>query len=108
MFAYLLESERKACNPLSFCKTYTMDHQPLHTGEQKDMAERTEEMTPELKDVVKYKYKYVCNTSFLHLFHPAPFQISVAHDSLFRCKRASTQVNDVSIEDLFSQQKKWL
>ena len=43
-----------------------------------------------------------------HLFHPAPFQISVAHDSLFRCKRASTQVNDVSIEDLFSQQKKWL
>ena len=39
MFAYLLESERKACNPLSFCKTYTMDHQPLHTSEQKDMAE---------------------------------------------------------------------
>ena len=39
MGAYLLESERKACNPLSFCKTYTMDHQPLHTGEQKDMAE---------------------------------------------------------------------
>ena len=27
MFAYLLESERKAYNPLSFCKTYTMDHQ---------------------------------------------------------------------------------
>ena len=39
MFAYLLKSERKAYNPLSFCKTYTMDHQPLHTGEQKDMAE---------------------------------------------------------------------
>lgn len=60
MFAYLLESERKAYNPLSFCKTYTMDHQPLNTGEQKDMAEffidllsKTEEMTPELKDVVK-------------------------------------------------------
>ena len=34
MFAYLLESERKAYNPLSFCKTYTMDHQPLNTGEQ--------------------------------------------------------------------------
>ena len=29
MFAYLLESERKAYNPLSFCKTYTMDHQVM-------------------------------------------------------------------------------
>jgi ubiquitin carboxyl-terminal hydrolase 34 len=60
MFAYLLESERKAYNPLSFCKTYTMDQQPLNTGEQKDMAEffidllsKMEEMTPELKTVVK-------------------------------------------------------
>ncbi len=60
MFAYLLESERKAYNPLSFCKTYTMDQQPLNTGEQKDMAEffidllsKMEEMTPELKSVVK-------------------------------------------------------
>ena len=91
MGAYLLESERKVYNPLSFCKTYTMDHQPLHTGEQKDMAEL-----------------FIDLINFLHLFHTAPFQISVAHDSLFRCKRASTQVNDVSIEDLFSQQKKWL
>ncbi|KAJ8971929.1 hypothetical protein NQ314_000472, partial [Rhamnusium bicolor] len=39
MFAYLLESERKAYNPRSFCKVYTMDHQPLNTAEQKDMAE---------------------------------------------------------------------
>ena len=60
MFAYLLESERKAYYPVSFCKTYTMEHQPLNTGEQKDMAEffidllfKTEEMTPELKEVVK-------------------------------------------------------
>ena len=66
MFAYLLESERKAYNPLSFCKTYTMDQQPLNTGEQKDMAEffidllsKTEEMTPELKNVVK---KTFCGT----------------------------------------------
>ena len=35
MFAYLRDSERKAYNPLSFCKTYEMDHQPLNTGEQK-------------------------------------------------------------------------
>lgn len=60
MFAYLLESERKAYNPRSFCRVYQMDHQPLNTGEQKDMAEffidlvsKLEEMTPELKDLVK-------------------------------------------------------
>ncbi len=52
------ESERKAYNPRSFCKVYTMDKQPLNTGEQKDMVEfftdlisKLEEMGPEL---VKY------------------------------------------------------
>lgn len=66
MFAYLRDSERKAYNPLSFCKTYEMDHQPLNTGEQKDMAEffidllsKMEEMSPELKNVVK---KLFCGT----------------------------------------------
>lgn len=60
MFAYLLESERKAYNPRSFCRVYQMDHQPLNTGEQKDMAEffidlvsKLEEMTSDLKDLVK-------------------------------------------------------
>lgn len=60
MFIYLLESERKAYNPKSFCKVYNMDHQPLNTGEQKDMTEfftdlisKLEEMTPELKEMVK-------------------------------------------------------
>jgi len=55
MFTFLLESERKAYNPRSFCKVYTMDHQPLNTGEQKDMTEfftdlitKLEEMGPEL------------------------------------------------------------
>ncbi len=49
------ESERKAYNPRSFCKVYTMDKQPLNTGEQKDMVEfftdlitKLEEMGPEL------------------------------------------------------------
>lgn len=49
------ESERKAYNPRSFCKVYTMDHQPLNTGEQKDMTEfftdlisKLEEMGPDL------------------------------------------------------------
>lgn len=60
MFAYLMESERKAYNPRSFCRVYQMDHQPLNTGEQKDMAEffidmvsKLEEMTPELKQLIK-------------------------------------------------------
>lgn len=60
MFAYLTESERKSYNPRSFCRVYQMDHQPLNTGEQKDMAEffidlvsKLEEMTPELKAMVK-------------------------------------------------------
>ena len=39
MFAYLQESFRKAYNPRTFCKTYSMDKQPLNTGEQKDMTE---------------------------------------------------------------------
>lgn len=66
MFAYLLESERKSYNPRSFCRVYQMDHQPLNTGEQKDMAEffidlvsKLEEMTLELKDLVK---KLFCGT----------------------------------------------
>lgn len=60
MFAYLMESERKSYNPRSFCRVYQMDHQPLNTGEQKDMAEffidlvsKLEEMTPELKHLIK-------------------------------------------------------
>lgn len=60
MFAYLLESERKAYNPRSFCRVYTMNHEPLNTGEQKDMAEffidlvsKLEEMTSDLKNLVK-------------------------------------------------------
>lgn len=60
MFAYLAESERKSYNPRSFCRAYQMDHQPLNTGEQKDMAEffidlvsKLEEMTPDLKHLIK-------------------------------------------------------
>lgn len=60
MFAYLMESERKSYNPRSFCRVYQMDHQPLNTGEQKDMAEffidlvsKLEEMSPDLKTLIK-------------------------------------------------------
>ncbi|KAK6998655.1 ubiquitin carboxyl-terminal hydrolase 34-like isoform X2, partial [Biomphalaria glabrata] len=60
MFAYLQESERRAYNPKSFCKTYTMDRCPLNTGEQKDMQEfftdiitKLEETSSEMKTVIK-------------------------------------------------------
>jgi ubiquitin carboxyl-terminal hydrolase 34 len=74
MFAYLMESERKAYNPRSFCKVYTMDHQPLNTAEQKDMAEffidlvsKLEEMTPALKTVVKKLFCGVLSNNVVSL-----------------------------------------
>ncbi|CAH1127870.1 unnamed protein product [Ceutorhynchus assimilis] len=74
MFAYLLESERKAYNPRSFCKVYTMDHQPLNTAEQKDMAEffidlvsKLEEMTPPLKEIIKTLFCGVISNNVVSL-----------------------------------------
>jgi len=70
----LQESERKAYNPRSFCKVYQMDHQPLNTGEQKDMAEyfidvvsKLEEMTPELKQLVKTLFCGVTSNNVVSL-----------------------------------------
>ncbi|XP_065067715.1 ubiquitin carboxyl-terminal hydrolase 34-like isoform X1 [Rhopilema esculentum] len=51
MFTYLQESYRKAYNPRSFCKTYTMDKQPLNTGEQKDMAEFFTDLISKLEEM---------------------------------------------------------
>ncbi|KAG7298078.1 hypothetical protein JYU34_018848 [Plutella xylostella] len=77
MFAYLMESERKAYNPRSFCKVYQMDHQPLNTGEQKDMAEffidlvsKLEEMTPELKKLIKQLFCGVLSNNVVSLDCP--------------------------------------
>lgn len=77
MFVYLMESERKAYNPRSFCKVYQMDHQPLNTGEQKDMAEffidlvsKLEEMTPELKKLVKKLFCGVLSNNVVSLDCP--------------------------------------
>lgn len=47
----LKESERKAYNPRSFCKTYTMDKQPLNTGEQKDMTEFFTDLISKLEEM---------------------------------------------------------
>lgn len=51
MFAYLQASIRKAYNPKSFCKTYSMDKQPLNTGEQKDMTEFFTDFVSKLEDM---------------------------------------------------------
>ncbi|XP_034942559.1 ubiquitin carboxyl-terminal hydrolase puf [Chelonus insularis] len=74
MFAYLLESERKAYNPRSFCRVYTMNHEPLNTGEQKDMAEffidlvsKLEEMTSDLKTLVKNLFCGVISNNVVSL-----------------------------------------
>lgn len=64
---HLQESECKAYNPRPFCKTYTMDKQPLNTGEQKDMTEfftdlitKIEEMSPELVCTRILKFLDIC------------------------------------------------
>ncbi|XP_070409718.1 ubiquitin carboxyl-terminal hydrolase 34 isoform X3 [Nothobranchius furzeri] len=74
MFTYLMESERKAYNPRPFCKTYTMDKQPLNTGEQKDMTEfftdlitKIEEMSLELKNTVKTLFGGVITNNVVSL-----------------------------------------
>jgi len=53
---------------------YTMDHQPLNTGEQKDMAEffidvvsKLEEMTPETKKLVKTLFGGVISNNVVSL-----------------------------------------
>jgi ubiquitin carboxyl-terminal hydrolase 34 len=51
-----------------------MDHQPLNTGEQKDMAEffidlvsKLEEMTPQLKTVVKSQFGGIISNNVVSL-----------------------------------------
>lgn len=44
-------SERKAHNPRSFCRTYTMDKQLINTGEQKDMTEFFTDLISKLEDM---------------------------------------------------------
>lgn len=54
-------SERKAYNPRSFCRTYTMDKQLINTGEQKDMTEFFTDLISKLEDMspslVSTRYK---------------------------------------------------
>lgn len=71
------ESERKAYNPKSFCRVYTMDHQPLNTTEQKDMTEfftdlisKMEEMSPSLRRLVKHLFSGTISNNVVSLDCP--------------------------------------
>ncbi|GIX80705.1 ubiquitin carboxyl-terminal hydrolase puf, partial [Caerostris darwini] len=97
MFAYLLESERKAYNPRGFCKVYTMDHQLLNTGEQKDMAEfftnlisKLEEMSPELKEMVKTLFCGVMSNNVVSLDSIDEITVkrhSLGCDNMYTCSQ---------------------
>ncbi|RWS07088.1 hypothetical protein B4U79_12772 [Dinothrombium tinctorium] len=106
MFAFLLESERKAYNPKNFCKVYTMDNQPLNTGEQKDMTEfftdlisKMEEMVPLLKEVVKNLFSGTLSNNVVSLDCP---HISRTTEEFYtlRCKVADMRHLWDSLDEL--------
>lgn len=59
------ESERKAYNPRPFCKTYTMDKQPLNTGEQKDMTEFFTDLITKIEEMSQDLVRYPSVCSFV-------------------------------------------
>ncbi|XP_054154148.1 ubiquitin carboxyl-terminal hydrolase 34-like [Oppia nitens] len=106
MFVFLLESERKAYNPKSFCKVYTMDHQPLNTGEQKDMTEfftdlitKLEEMTPDLKDMVKRLFSGSLSNNVVSLDCPHISQTTEEFYTL-RCQVADMRNLNESLDEI--------
>ena len=106
MFAFLQESERKSYNPRSFCKVYTMDHELLNTGEQKDMTEfftdlisKLEEMSPTLKDMVKKLFGGTLSNNVVSLDCPHISRTSEEFYTL-RCKVADMKNIFDSLDDL--------
>ena len=106
MFVFLLESERKAYNPKSFCKVYTMDHQPLNTGEQKDMTEfftdlisKLEETTIELKDLVKRLFSGSLSNNVVSLDCPHISQTTEEFYTL-RCQVADMRNLNESLDEI--------
>ncbi|CAG2106043.1 unnamed protein product, partial [Medioppia subpectinata] len=106
MFVFLLESERKAYNPKSFCKVYTMDHQPLNTGEQKDMTEfftdlisKLEEMTQELKDLVKRLFSGSLSNNVVSLDCPHISQTTEEFYTL-RCQVSDMRNLNESLDEI--------
>ncbi|KAG2467434.1 UBP34 hydrolase, partial [Polypterus senegalus] len=101
MFTYLMESERKAYHPRPFCKTYTMDKQPLNTGEQKDMTEfftdlitKIEEMSPELKNTVKNLFGGVITNNVVSLesLDEVTIKDTLEGDNMYTCSQCGKKV----------------
>ena len=106
MFAALQESERKSYSPRSFCKVYTMDHELLNTGEQKDMTEfftdlisKFEEMSEDLKNMVKTLFGGTLSNNVVSLDCP---HISTTTEEFYtlRCKVADMRSLFDSLDDL--------
>nr|XP_027200113.1 ubiquitin carboxyl-terminal hydrolase 34-like [Dermatophagoides pteronyssinus] len=110
MFIFLQESERKSYNPKNFCKVYTMDHQPLNICEQKDMTEfftdlitKLEEMTADLKDMVKKLFSGLQSNNVVSLDCPHISQTMEEFYTL-RCQVADMRdlyesLNELTVKD---------
>ena len=110
MFIFLQESERKAYSPKNFCKVYTMDHQPLNICEQKDMTEfftdvisKLEEMTIDLKDMVKRNFSGLQSNNVVSLDCPHISQTTEEFYTL-RCQVADMRdlyesLNELTVKD---------
>ena len=110
MFIFLQESERKAYNPKNFCKVYTMDHQPLNICEQKDMNEfftdlitKLEEMTMDLKDMVKRNFRGLQSNNVVSLDCPHISQTTEEFYTL-RCQVSDMKdlyesLNELTVKD---------
>lgn len=77
IFAFMLESERKAYNPRNFCKVYTMDNHPLNIAEQTDMTEfltdlitKLEESSPGLRHIIKSLFSGTLSNNVVSLDCP--------------------------------------
>lgn len=106
MFAFLLESERKAYNPKNFCKVYTIENQPLNTGEQKDMTEfftdlisKLEDMSGELKNTLRELFAGTLSNNVVSLDCPHISQTTEEFYNL-RCKVADMRNLYDSLDEL--------
>ncbi|KAJ6218179.1 hypothetical protein RDWZM_009336 [Blomia tropicalis] len=110
MFIFLQESERKSYSPKNFCKVYMMDHQPLNICEQKDMTEfftdlisKMEEMTIDLKDMVKKNFSGSQSNNVVSLDCPHISQTTEEFYTL-RCQVADMKdlyesLNELTVKD---------
>lgn len=110
MFIFLQESERRSYNPKSFCKVYTMDHQPLNICEQKDMTEfftdvisKLEEMTIDLKDMMKRNFSGLQSNNVVSLDCPHISQTTEEFYTL-RCQVSDMRdlyesLNELTVKD---------